>query len=169
MNPITRRSFMEMSAFTLTASMATAQVPAQAPKLRVAIIGDTKQGGYGHDLHKIWAPHPEVEVVAVADPDEAGRKQHAEAAKAQRSYADYREMLDKEKPNLVTIGPRWTLHHREYLLAAATYGAHGIMEKPIAVDLAEADEMIQAIETKSLKWSIGFNYRAHPLFGHAKH
>ena len=152
----------------LAANTVSAQVSPPMKKLRAVVIGDTQHGGYGHDLHLVWASHPEVEVVALSDPDEGGRQKHATAAKAQRTYADFREMLDKEKPDLVTVGPRWTTHHREYLLAAASCGAHGLMEKPVAAELTEADEMIHAIEAASLKWSIGFNFRAMPIIAHAK-
>ena len=168
MKSMTRRSFMETSTVALAANMISTQTPLPEKKLRAVVIGDTQHGGYGHDLHLVWASHPEVEVVAVADPDEAGRLQHAAAAKAQRTYADYREMLDKEKPDLVTVGPRWTSHHREYLQTAAACGAHGLMEKPVAAALTEADEMVKAIEAASLKWSIGFNFRALPIFSYAK-
>ena len=73
-------------------------------------------------------------MAGLADPDESGRMKHAEDAGAARTYADYREMLGKEKPDLVSIGPRWTVRHKEYLLACTEIGAHGYLEKPIAVD-----------------------------------
>lgn len=168
---VSRRSFIGASAATLlTANTALSSAQAQTPakRFKACIIGDTRQGGYGHSLHMVWAFRDDVEVAAVADPDEAGRLKNAEEAKAQRTYADYREMLEKEKPNLVSIAPRWTIHHREYLLAAAAAGAHGIMEKPMAPDLAEADEMIRAIEDKNLKWGIAFNFRVDPIIPHVK-
>ena len=43
-------------------------------------------------------------MVAVADPHDAGRAKAKAACGAARDYADYREMLDKEKPDLVGIG-----------------------------------------------------------------
>ena len=141
---------------------------AQGKKLRACVIGDTKQGGYGHSLHKVFLECQGVEMAAVADPDEEGRNKAAGEAKALRTYADYREMIEKEKPDLVIVGPRWTIHHREYLLAAAACGAHGIMEKPISTDLVEADEMVRTIEEKNLKWAIGFNFRATPIIEFTK-
>lgn len=160
-----RREFMGVSAGLAVAATAGSQ---GAPKLRLCIIGDTAQGGYGHSLHKAWELHDDVEVVALADPDEAGRKKAAEQARAQRTYADYAEMLQKERPDLVTIAPRWTSLHREYLSAAAAVGAHGFMEKPIAHNLTDADAMIRTIETKNLKWAAAFNFRVHPVVEHAR-
>jgi len=164
-----RRVFLGASALGMTAASSVARAKtASNGKLRACVIGDTKQGQYGHSLHMAWSTRDDVEVVGLADPDEEGRKKHAADAQAQRSYADYREMLDKEKPDLVSVGPRWTIHHREYLLAAAACGAHGFMEKPLAVDLTEADEMISMIDAKNLKWSIAFNFRASPVVQHAR-
>ncbi|HUW61136.1 MAG TPA: Gfo/Idh/MocA family oxidoreductase [Candidatus Bathyarchaeia archaeon] len=132
-------------------------------KLRACIIGDTKNGGYGHSLHLVWGYRDDIEVVALADPDEAGRVKHSEEAKAQRQYADWREMLEKEKPDLVAVGPRWTTNHREYVLAAAEIGAHGLLEKPAATDLSDADEMVAATEKERLAWGIAFNFRVTPV------
>jgi len=141
---------------------------ATQPRYTACVIGDTKQGGYGHSLHLVWALRDDVDVVALADPDEAGRMKRAQETKAARTYGDYREMLEKEKPDLVAVGPRWTIHHREYLLACAEVGAHGILEKPLTPDLAEADEVLAAMRAKNLKWSIAFNFRAAPEVAHAK-
>jgi len=167
---VNRRRFMA-SAAALPVGAALpgmAFAAANNRKYRACIIGDSNNGGYGHRFHQVWATRDDVEVAAVADPDEEGRRKHAAEAKAERTYADYAEMLEKEKPDLVSIAPRTTVNHMEYLLAAAAVGAHGMMEKPIATDLAEADAMVRAIEAKGLKWAMGFNFRATPVMQHAK-
>ncbi len=153
---ISRRGFLGAAALA-----ASGTVLAQAPpdkKTRICIIGDTKQGGYGHDLHLAWALREDVEIVGLSDPDEGGRAKRAAECKAQRTYADYRDMLEKEKPDLVTVCPRCTINHKDYVLAAAACGAHGFIEKPLATDLAEADEMVAAVDAKNLKWAIAFNW-----------
>lgn len=162
-----RRAFL---AATAAASIVTASggAFAQGKKYRACIIGDTKDGGYGHDVHLIFKTRADVEIVGLADPDEAGRAQHATDCGAKTQYADYKEMLAKEKPDLVAVCPRTTPKHKEYLLACAEVGAHGFIEKPLCVDLAEADEIIKAIDAKNLKWTIGFNFRSTPLVQHAK-
>lgn len=165
---MTRRSFLAAAA-AAPALMAAGSALAQGgAKRRACIIGDTKEGGYGHSLHVAFALRPDVEVVALADPDEAGRTKAAAEAKAARTYADYREMLAKEKPDLVVVGPRFTGRHREYLLASAEVGAHGFMEKPLADNLADADAMVQAIEAKNLKWAMAFNFHVLPIIQHAR-
>lgn len=139
-----------------------------ARRYKACIIGDSAAGGYGHWLHVALAHRPDVAVAALADPDPEGRAKHAAEAGAERTYADYREMLAKEQPDLTVVGPRWSVRHKEYVLAAAEAGAHGLLEKPIAPSLAEADAMIEAVRAKDLKWSIMHNFRASPVIAHVK-
>src|SRR5689334_21408005 len=73
---------------------------------RVALIGQTGAGDYGHDWDIAWNDLDSSLVVAVADPDEAGRARAAQRSKALRSYAGYREMLEKELPEFVGICSR---------------------------------------------------------------
>jgi len=153
---LSRRIFLGTAA-AMAGGVAFAQT-APEKKIRICIIGDTKQGGYGHDLHLAWAVRDDVEIVGLSDPDEAGRAKRAAECKAQRTYADYRDMLDKERPDLVTVCPRCTVNHKDYVLAATSYGAHGFMEKPLATDLAEADAMVGAVDARKLKWAIAFNW-----------
>ena len=162
---MSRRGFVGTAVMAAGAMMAGG---AEGRKYRACVIGDTKGGGYGHSLHKVFLARQDVEMAALADPDEQGRTKAAGEAKVARAYADYREMLDKEKPDLVIIGPRWTTHHREYLLAAAACGAHGLMEKPISTNLVEADDMVRTIEENNLKWAIAFNFRATPIIEFTK-
>jgi predicted dehydrogenase len=163
-----RRTFLTSAAMASIAAGTASTSFAQGKKYRACVIGDTKNGGYGHALHMVYALRDDVEVVALADPDEAGRAKMAGECGAKKTYADYREMLEKEKPNLVTIAPRITTNHKTYLLACAEIGAHGFMEKPLATDVAEADEMIAAIEKKNLRWALGYNFRATPGIQHVK-
>lgn len=169
-NLLSRRHFLETAG---VAAVAGALYPAAAraaqAKYKVCIIGDTAHGGYGHGLHMALVGRPEVDIVGLADPDEAGRAKHAKECGAPRTYADYREMLEKEKPNLVVVGPRMTVRHREYVLACAEAGAHGFMEKPLCTDLEEADAMVAAIAAKNLKWALAFNVRVAPTVQHVRH
>lgn len=164
-----RRSFLGSAAAAASLSpWVIQQAEGAAKKYKACVIGDSQRGRYGHSLHLVWALRGDVEVVALADPDEAGRRKHGEEAGAARIYQDYREMLEKEKPDLVAVAPRWTTQHREYLEACAAVGAHGILEKPLTPDLAEADAAIAALEAKNLKWATAFNFRADPQVAHAR-
>lgn len=162
-----RRTFLGTAAAAGAAAMVAAPARAQA-RYKACVIGDTKHGGYGHDLHMVFGHRKDVAVVGLADPDEAGRQQRAGECGAARTYADYREMLEKEQPDFVTIGPRTVTNHLAYIEACAAVGAHGILEKPLAGDLASADAMIAAIEAKNLKWAIAHNFRVTKAIEHVK-
>jgi len=131
-------------------------------KYKVAVIGSTGRGDYGHGLDIVWQKFDDCEVVAVADQDDAGRQKALTRTCAARGYADYREMLDKERPHIVAVCPRWTDQHRDIVLACAEHGCHMYMEKPFCRTLGEADEMIQACEMRHLKLAVAHISRYSP-------
>src|SRR6266849_3225771 len=107
-------------------------------RYRVAVSGRTGRGNYGHDLDTVWLDLPKVEIVAVADEAAEGRARAAERLQAPKAYADYSEMLAREKPDLVSVAPRWPDCHAEMALACAEAAVRGVlMEKPLARDLQE--------------------------------
>jgi predicted dehydrogenase len=137
-------------------------------KYRAAIIGHTGRGDYGHGLDRVYADMPEVEVVAVADPDAEGLAAVGERIGVERRYADYREMLEKEEVELVNVCPRVVTPHAEMVIAAAESGARGIFcEKPLAASLAEADAMLAACEQQNVKVVVAHR-RANPYEQYGK-
>lgn len=152
-----RRTLLAAAACALQAQ------PAPARKYRAAVIGHTGHGNYGHGLDVVWQAFPNIEVVAVADADEAGLAQAALRTKAPRAYRDYRVMLQEAKPDLVSIGPR-SLDERIAMVEAATrYGAHIYMEKPFARDPAEADLIVQAVQRSGVKLQLAHQMRCSPF------
>jgi len=131
-------------------------------KYGVAVIGRTGRGNYGHGLDVVWNDIDETEVVAVADEDAEGRAAAAKRLKAKKAYADYREMLEQERPQIVSVAPRWIDCHRDMVLACAEVGAHVFLEKPMCRTLQEADEMIAALKKKNLKLAIAHQRRYSP-------
>ncbi|MBI3921808.1 MAG: Gfo/Idh/MocA family oxidoreductase [Armatimonadetes bacterium] len=129
---------------------------------RVAVIGRTGRGNYGHDLDTVWLDLEEAEVVAVADEDERGRAQAAQRLGVPRTYADYREMLEEERPDIVSVAPRWLDCHRDMVIACAEHGCHVFLEKPMCRTLAEADEMIAACERANVKLALAHQTRYSP-------
>jgi len=152
----TRRTFLKLAslgAAGLPLLAAQAQEPSQTSsrKFRVCEIGH--DGDYGH-MAGAFAEFPNVTMVAVADPVEKPRLQHAARVKAPRSYADFREMLQKEKPDIVGIGPNrktYSAERLEMIQAAAEQGAHVMVDKPHARSLAEADQIIALAEKHKIK------------------
>ena len=130
--------------------------------LRVAVIGRTGKGNYGHGIDTVWAEVPGVTLVAVADENEAGRNSAKQRLKATAAYADYREMLDKERPEIVAVGPRWIDQHAEMAIAAAEHGCHVYMEKPFVRTGAEVDGVVAAFEMRHRKLALAHQTRYSP-------
>lgn len=135
------------------------------PKYRVAIIGHTGKGNYGHGVDTVWLQLPNCEIVGVADADEAGREAAIKRLKAPKGYASYVQMLDEAKPDVVAIGPRWLDQHRDMVLAAAQRKMHIYMEKPFCRSPAEADEIVAACEKNKVKLAIAHQTRWSPKLG----
>ena len=99
-------------------------------EFRVAILGCTGRGDYGHGLDAIWRTFENCEVVAVADPDEPGRVRAQERTGAARVYADYRELLQRERPQITAICPRWVDQHRDLHQVATVVGVGAVEFQP---------------------------------------
>jgi predicted dehydrogenase len=150
-----RRDFLRVSG-----AMAAALVTrANEKAYRAAVIGRTGGGDYGHGFDTIFQGSPNVSVEAVADADAKGLDAAAARSGAKRRYRDYREMLEKERPELVSIAPRVPDGHREMALRAIEVGSHLMIEKPFTEHLNDADEIIAASEKRKIKIAVGHKNR----------
>ena len=130
---------------------------------RVAVIGRTGKGAYGHGIDTVWAEVPRTKIVAVADDDKMGLAEAARRLGVDAAFSDYRRMLDEVKPDIVAIGPRWIDQHRDMAVAAADRGMHIYMEKPFCRTLAEADEIVAACERTHARLAIAHQTRYSPM------
>ncbi|MFO0908680.1 MAG: Gfo/Idh/MocA family oxidoreductase [Isosphaeraceae bacterium] len=149
------------------AAGATAMLAGKRP-YRAAVIGRTGRGDYGHGLDLALLNQPALTVVAVADESEKGRAAAAKRLGVDRAYADYREMLDREKPEFVSVAPRWVDCHRDMVTACAERGIHVFCEKPLAPDLASADAIVTACERSHVKLAVAFQTRYSPRYERVK-
>jgi UDP-N-acetyl-2-amino-2-deoxyglucuronate dehydrogenase len=127
-----------------------------AQSYRVGIIGC---GGIAREHARGFRQHPSCTLVAGADI----RSEQAEKLAAEfdipATYADYRELLAKEQPEIVSICT-WPGTHAEITVAAAEAGARAILcEKPMARSLAEADTMLAACDAYGTRLAIGHHHR----------
>jgi len=108
-------------------------------KVKVGIIGSQFQA----DIHaaSFQMMPEEAEVVAVASPTPGHAEELARLYGIERVFHDYREMLRQKDLEMITItAPNWL--HKEMTCDAARAGKHVICEKPLAMTIEEADEMI---------------------------
>jgi predicted dehydrogenase len=161
---MTRRDFVQRSACAgLLATAGSLSLGAQPTTLKAAVIGHTGRGDYGHGLDGIFTNRPNVELVALADPDETGRAKMAAKIGAPRTYGDYREMLARERPQLVSVAMRQADQHHAVALAALRSGAHLYCEKPFTTTPAEADELLAEASRRQLKTAVAHTMRMMPV------
>ena len=113
------------------------QAPREHPPLRVGIVGLVHghvHGFLGSSLHS-----PEIQIVGVAEPDQALLAQAAKRYGFDRSllFSDLEEMLAKAHPQAVLVYTN-TYDHRHVVEVCARHGVHVMMEKPLAVSLEDA-------------------------------
>ncbi|RMD93398.1 MAG: gfo/Idh/MocA family oxidoreductase [Calditrichaeota bacterium] len=122
---------------------------------RVGVIGT---GIMGKNAVHVWRRHPEVEVVAICSRTLENLRAVARELKVQNYYTDHRELLDKEQVDIVHINTPDSAHC-EISLDALQAGKHVLVEKPMTVNLAEADEIVRAVKNTGLKYQVSFNHR----------
>jgi predicted dehydrogenase len=164
-----RREFLAITAGAAAAAAMGRAAPAPEA-LRAGVIGHTGRGDYGHGLDVVFKDVPGIEVVALADAgaDDSARAKLAARAGAARHYADYRQMLSKERPQLVSIAPRWTDQHHAMAMAALAAGAHLLTEKPFMRTPAEADEVIATADRTGRKIAVAHQMRLAPSVAQLK-
>ncbi len=86
---------------------------------------------------------PGAELMAAASPTEAHITRFAAGHGIPHAFTDYRKLLEMDEISMVVLGIPNDLHC-EVTLAAAAAGKHVVCEKPLCLNLAEADRMIDA-------------------------
>ncbi|MBL8591401.1 MAG: Gfo/Idh/MocA family oxidoreductase, partial [Devosia sp.] len=76
-------------------------------------------------------------------------------------FEDYDEALRVAKPDAVSINS-WPNTHAEYAIKAINAGAHVFMEKPLATNIADAEQVVKLAKAKNRKLVLGYILRVHP-------
>ena len=128
-------------------------------KVKVCLIG---AGQWGRQHARVFSQRPDVTLCAVAG--RSLEKTQTRAAEfGLRAYTNVLEMLEKEKPELVSLSLP-NLEHFEATMQVIQSGYPLLVEKPLAFDLREADQMLNEAAKRDLFFAINFNHRyAKPL------
>ena len=160
-----RRSFLHRSAAAAGALAASLPVRAadSAPRLRTALIGC---GWWGGNILGEAVASGRCEVVGLCDVDArqlaaTRAKLASSTADRPREYKEYRELLAREKPEIVIVATpdHW---HALPTIAAVKAGAHVYVEKPIGHTIAEGRAMLNAARAAGRVVQVGTHRRASP-------
>ena len=132
------------------------------------VLGTAVPGSHASAMAAI----PEIEVVAGCDIVAAARdrfvKQWGGRWQGLRVYDDYRELFERERPELVAVATPDHLHTSP-VLAAIEFGARGIFcEKPLATTLDEADQIVAAAAASGVAICVDYTRRWMPEFVEAR-
>ena len=108
-----------------------------------------------------------VDVVAVAERDQATADAKAELLGIPRAYGDYRALLADPEIEVVHDCTPNNMHY-EVNTAILNAGKHCISEKPLAMNSQESRALVALAAKKGLVNAVDFNYRFYPLVQHAK-
>ncbi|MGQ9609263.1 MAG: Gfo/Idh/MocA family protein [bacterium] len=142
-----------------------------AKKVNVGLVGYKFMGkAHSHAYHDV-AMFFDLDAVpvmkAICGRDEKGVKAAAERFGWESYETSWEKLVKRDDIDLIDITAPSNAH-KEIGIAAAEAGKHVFCEKPLALNLADAREMLKAVEKAGVKHMINFNYRTAPAVALAK-
>ena len=133
-------------------------------RIRFGLIGYGAWGSH-HARAIAECPHAELTAIAARSPENqaAARAKHPHAA----IFADHRELLARPDIDAVDVVLPTDLHH-SVGRAVLEAGKHLLLEKPMALSLAQCDDLNQLARERNKLLAIGHELRLSPLWGTAK-
>lgn len=129
-------------------------------KYRVAVVGGA--GQWGRFYMGEYAARPECEIIALVDRAKDRREAFAERYGAKAIYDSLDDLLAREVPDIVSLIVPVGQNH-ELVTACAEAGVKVVScEKPIAVELADADAMVRVCEERGTRLACGTAYWDFP-------
>jgi len=131
----------------------------------VAVVGTGWCGGIRAET---LAAHPLAASLHLAEIRPERLNELKAKLKPKSATADYKELLKNKEIEAVYISatPESTHYPMAHDFLAA--GKHVFLEKPIALELSEADELINMSKTKGLKFTIGYSQRFNPKYAYVR-
>ncbi|HSU68984.1 MAG TPA: Gfo/Idh/MocA family oxidoreductase, partial [Tepidisphaeraceae bacterium] len=111
---------------------------------------------------------PDTKVVALCDSNPAVLEKASQQSGIKATYTGYQQLIARDDVNAVLIATPNFLH-APIALAAIAAGKHVMCEKPIAMNLPEAMEMLRAAEKANVRHMTAFTYRFVPAMQYMAH
>lgn len=133
--------------------------------INVGVIGTGWCGGIRAET---CAKSPFVNDLHIAEIKEARLKEVTALAHPVTATTDYRLLLENPTIDAVMISTTPEPTHYPIAKESLEAGKHVLLEKPIALELREADELIRLARSKDLVFTIGYSQRFNPKFAYVK-
>jgi scyllo-inositol 2-dehydrogenase (NAD+) len=134
-------------------------------QINVGIIGTGWCGGIRAET---CAANPLVKELHIAETRPERLAEVKQKTAPRTATADYRDLINRDDIDAIIVSATpESMHYpitRESLLA----GKHVFLEKPIALELHEADELIALARKNRVKFTIGYSQRFNPKFAYVK-
>ncbi|MFH1978373.1 MAG: Gfo/Idh/MocA family oxidoreductase [Candidatus Aenigmatarchaeota archaeon] len=125
--------------------------------INVAVVGT---GSMGKNHARVYAQLENVNLVAVSDLNKETGKAVADQCGC-KYYSDFKEMLETETIDAVSVVVP-TKFHKDVAVECIKRGKNVLVEKPIALNADEANEVIRAAEENKIKLMVGHIERFNP-------
>jgi predicted dehydrogenase len=124
-------------------------------------------GYFSHFHYEAWSRIPEVEIAAICDLDNEKSSDVQNKFAIPNRYTDYRQMIEKEKPDFIDIiTPPET--HLEICQFASDLATNVICQKPLAPTLEESRQIVKHINEKGIRFMVHENWRFQPWYREIK-
>lgn len=133
-------------------------------KVSYGLIG---YGAWGSHHARVIADGANSHLVAIAERSDTNRATAQEKHPGTAVTADYRELLARPDIQVVDVALPSHLHH-EVGRAVLESGKHLLMEKPMAISIADCDDLVQLARSRGLQISVGHEFRYSALWGKVK-
>jgi len=133
--------------------------------IEIGIIGTGWCGGIRADA---CAASPLVDKLHIAEIKPERLDEVARQTRAASATTDYRELLKIDEIEAVIISTTPETTHFPMARESLGAGKHVFLEKPLALTLEEADELLALAERMNVKFTIGYSQRFNPKYAYVK-
>jgi predicted dehydrogenase len=134
-------------------------------RIHVGVIGT---GWIGEIRARVCAEHPLVESLHLAEIDPARLEHVAKATRARTATQDYHELLARNDLDAVFVSSTPETTHYPITRDCLIARKHTLLEKPMGLELKEADEMTALAREAAVKLTIGYTQRFNPKYAYVR-
>jgi len=133
-------------------------------KVRVGVIGT---GVWGENVLWSYKSNPFVDLVGIADLNEARAKEMAHKYGVAKTWSDYRQMIDEVQLDIVSVATPDFLH-KQVVLDCAAKKLNILLEKPVSTKMDDCEAIVEAVKSAGIKFMTDYFQRWIPQVAETK-